>query len=437
MERLLRTRALSSAPLERLPIAPGQPQACLLAAGDLLLSRARSLDPVAVFADARQVWEGADARVGNLESVCTGRKDPAGTIGSSVRAGPEAAEFLGEAQLTAVTVANNHALDYGSEALAESVERVAAQGIHVCGLSPEPGLPARPAVFEVRGVRVGMLGYSDNYRPPAFEAVHAAPAMTNPEEMAAAVAGLARNVDLVIIQLHWGYEFSLHPLRSHREVARRLAAAGAHLVLCHHAHVPMGVEVTGRSLIAHGLGNCLFPPSENQRSGHDWTGLSFLLRIAFSRHGAHSAEFIPYELLPGPSLHLLGGGPRRRFLRALGHMSARLDDSAWLDRLERARIIYETSCIVDLVCRAADQQLVERARLLRTPLHRDLIGALRAIDTAPARLAARFLDGLSETTELAALRRILAERQPRLLGEALPALQKLYRWQDALASRLP
>jgi poly-gamma-glutamate synthesis protein (capsule biosynthesis protein) len=95
----------------------------------------------------------------------------------------------------------------------------------------------------------------------------------------------------VVVQLHWGYEWSMYPLRSQRDLARSYVEAGAHLVVCHHAHVPMGVEVWRDGAIAHGLGNLHFGGSKSGH--HPFRHASFVLRAGLSRSGITDLEVIP------------------------------------------------------------------------------------------------------------------------------------------------
>lgn len=441
MERILRNRCLASAPLETIQVAPGRSTASMLTVGDVCLPYKKRLQVDVALAGVRELWESADARIGNLESVGTSRTTAAASTGSSIRCPPEGLDFLRDARFTAVTVANNHSLDYGSSGLLESVQEVSARGIAYCGLSRAPGAAAAPALFEVNGIRIGMLGWCDNYRPPAFEAVYTSPGITVEEEMITAIRDLRRRVDLVIAQLHWGYEFSLHPLRTHRDIARRLAASGAHLVLCHHAHVPMGIEVMNGSLIAHGLGNFLFnlhTLRSYQAENHDWTRLSFILNVMFNREGIQRAEVIPCEILPGPSSRPLSGIRRYQFIKAMGRMSARLADTARLDRLERSRTVHETFRIVKAMVEASDTQLIERAMQLNTPLYRSLTASLDSLETVSSqRVAALFRDLAEAAPDEVAVGRVFKQVQSWEFRQTMEELRRLYSWRDALDSRLP
>lgn len=436
LERVARYRCLAAAPLETLQVLPGESSLTLLAAGDLALNRFASFEATSVLGDVAPIWNQADVRIANLETVCTSRTKPAGTIGSSLRADPEAVKFVQSARLTAVTVANNHALDFGSDGLAESVERVRGAGVAVCGAAPEPTVPAEPALFTAGGVSFGMIGYCDSHRNPAEEAVHMMPATATPERIQGAIRDLAKKVDIVIVQMHWGYEFIVHPLLRHREMARQFADAGAHIVLCHHAHVPMGIEVWGSSIIAQGLGNWLFEPQKYLISGHDWTQQSFLLQLAISRKGVHSASVVPFGIDKGPQISLLAGNAREFFLRGMSRMSQSLQDSRWLGRVERCRTIFETVQLLSTLPSYSDIELRQRALSLRTPIRVELASALSLFDGKAAQLATVLRDVAARAEHPGMIRRLVASAQTTIaLG--LEDLRRQYRWQDAFLARVP
>jgi hypothetical protein len=190
-------------------------------------------------------------------------------------------------------------------------------------------------MLEAKGIRVGMLGYTDDYRPawpPA--AATAGPAPARDELILQDLEAIRPSVDIVVLQLHWGVEFAMYPWLSHRTRARRYAEAGADLVLCHHAHVPMGVEVWKRSVIAYGLGNLVFPASRDFTRGHPWKHRSVVLKVAFDRSGISHVEMIPVETRPDFSVAPSTGARRAQMLGALGKASKGLQDSKKLARLE-------------------------------------------------------------------------------------------------------
>ncbi len=234
-------------PTEVLQVTGGEPVASLLAGGDIVLSREvynaiRNRGPASIFAPLKPILDACDLRVANLESPLTRCEAQRGTLGGVLKAPPESVEALTAARFDAVTVANNHCMDFGSEGLLECLHTLDAHAIRHCGAGDSPLSARSPAVLEAKGIRVGMLGYADDYRPASPLNSAAGPAPARDEEILQDLRAIRSTVDIVVLQLHWGVEFTMYAWLTHRTRARRYAEAGADLVLCHHAHVPMGLE---------------------------------------------------------------------------------------------------------------------------------------------------------------------------------------------------
>jgi poly-gamma-glutamate capsule biosynthesis protein CapA/YwtB (metallophosphatase superfamily) len=321
--------------------------ASLLAGGDIVLGRGvheaiRDRGPGSVFAPLKSVLDGCDLRVANLESTLTHCETPPGTFGGVLKAPPESVEALSAAGFDAVTLANNHCMDFGPEGLGECLRILDTHAIRHCGAGDSPLSARRPAMLEAKGIRVGMLGYTDDYRPAWPPAAAAAgPAPARDELILQDLEAIRPSADIVVLQLHWGVEFAMYPWLSHRTRARRYAEAGADLVLCHHAHVPMGVEVWKRSVIAYGLGNLVFPASRDLTRGHPWKHRSVVLKVAFDRSGISHVEMIPVETRPDFSVAPSTGARRAQMLGALGKASKGLQDSKKLARLEADQLARE------------------------------------------------------------------------------------------------
>jgi hypothetical protein len=170
----------------------------------------------------------------------------------------------------------------------------------------------------------------------------------------------------------------MYPMRTHRDLARSYVDAGADLVLCHHAHVPMGIERRARGLIAYGLGNLWF--GRSARDDHPFRYASFLLRVAFSSTGRAAAEVVPVWTPPDGSLSLPPAAIAERVRRGVGYLSTRMDAASYLDRVEE-RLEARQGCllVLDLAQRAAEGDTrgrLERSRHLTAPRQRGLVGSL-------------------------------------------------------------
>ena len=234
-----------------------------------------------VFAATRTALRSADLAIGNLESAIVDRDTVADSALSPVFAAPRAAApLLADAGFGVLGTANNHAWDFGKDALLESVARLDSAGIAHAGTGPTPDAALRPAMVRRRGWTVAVFSVTFIINFPDLVV------QGHPAECCIAWADTVRlrdairsardsGADLVLVMLHAGREYRDVPPDDVRATARGIVRAGADAVIGHHPHVPQGLEwVDGRPIL-YSLGNFVFA----QR--RPWTnrGLAALLTV--------------------------------------------------------------------------------------------------------------------------------------------------------------
>jgi poly-gamma-glutamate capsule biosynthesis protein CapA/YwtB (metallophosphatase superfamily) len=274
----------------------------LALAGDTMLGRgvARALATTPperlVAAEVAELMRGADLAVVNLECCVSdrGRRWDAPGKPFFFRAPPRAVELLALLGVGCVTLANNHALDYGPQALLDTLDHLAGAGIAAVGAGPALDEARRPAVLDAAGVRVAVLGATDH--PADFAAGPARPGVAYadlaagvPEWLPAAVRDAAAHAEVVLVTPHWGPNMTATPVPHVRQAAAALLEAGATLVAGHSAHVPHGVG--GRVL--YDLGDFLDDYAVDRRLRND-LGLLFL--VTLDRGGPVGLEAVPLKL---------------------------------------------------------------------------------------------------------------------------------------------
>jgi len=210
------------------------------AAGDLDLSGATG-DPLGA---AAALLPSGGLRVVNLESPLTARGVTTTPDGGPVRlaAAPARARLLA-GRVDVVSLANNHALDWGEGGRDDTRRALAAVGVRAL----VDGEVADVATLGGRPVRL-----IARFLPPGADLARAGDALV--PSVRAARAGAAA----VLVSLHWGRTGLLLPAEEQRALAARLVDAGAAAVLGHGPHTLQGVERRGRGLIAYSLGNLAF-----------------------------------------------------------------------------------------------------------------------------------------------------------------------------------
>jgi poly-gamma-glutamate capsule biosynthesis protein CapA/YwtB (metallophosphatase superfamily) len=220
-----------------------------------------------------------------------------------LRARPGAAEELRQAGFDLLGLANNHALDYGSAALAETISRLEQAGLATMGVGLEPASAASPVFRDIGGLRLAFVAFSTVPDPEADTADRGCtPALSKLDGAVATVAAARAQADAVIVSVHWGYEYELAPDPSQRRAAQALLDAGADLVVGHHPHVVQGTEIRyGQGndrdrFVAFSLGNLLF----DQEQGESRQGL--VLTALFDRYGLRAVQALPIRAGPHPQL---------------------------------------------------------------------------------------------------------------------------------------
>lgn len=169
-----------------------------------------------------------------------------------------------------VSLANNHALDQGSEGLEETIRAARARGIGVVG-AWLPGEAAEGVEWlRVGDLRVAVLGVSyGSNRPRGDARLDVVPFEDYPstaegraaeERFLAKVRRAGQGSDLVVVMAQGGTEYLPGASVGQRRFFRALAVAGAQVVVGAHSHVPAPWEVAGGSLFAWGLGDAVPRP---------------------------------------------------------------------------------------------------------------------------------------------------------------------------------
>jgi poly-gamma-glutamate capsule biosynthesis protein CapA/YwtB (metallophosphatase superfamily) len=216
-------------------------------AGDTMLGRkvgaaiAESGPEPLVAEDVVAVAREADLLVLNLECCISERGERWPDPGKPFffRAPPAATETLLRLGVSCVTLANNHALDFGAEGLLDTFEHLRAAGIDWVGAGTDRERARSHVMLESDGLRLAVFGCSDH--PAAYAAGADSPGIAYGLEWLPQAIKRAE-ADVVLVTPHWGPNMAPEPLPSIRRSADILRGAGAALVAGHSAHVFHGVE---------------------------------------------------------------------------------------------------------------------------------------------------------------------------------------------------
>lgn len=207
-------------------------------------------------------------RIANLETAVT-RSERWLEKGINYRMSPGNLPVLRAIGLDAVTLANNHVLDWGPEGLLETLERLHATGIATAGAGRDLEQAWAPAALGVPGggrLLLFAVAHGSSGVPEGWAAGPDRPGVARiPDLGAAVVADLAariaaarRPADRVILSIHWGSNWGYAVSEAQRRFARALVErAGVDLVFGHSSHHPRPVEIRSGRAILYGAGDVL------------------------------------------------------------------------------------------------------------------------------------------------------------------------------------
>jgi poly-gamma-glutamate synthesis protein (capsule biosynthesis protein) len=257
-------QAIPSEPASPPPGAPEKREHTLLFAGDVMLSRGVGArmesqdDWTLPFEEIAETLHSADLRFCNLECPISDQGRNLHHL-YSFRADPRALEGLKAAGFDVVSLANNHAYDWGPAALLDSLERLRAAGIRAVGAGQNILAAHYPVLINVGGLRLAFLGYVEIDPKEATAGVdRPGVAWLDPAQVLADIRFARPVADLVIVCPHWGVEYAVKPAREQVEFAHRMIDAGADLIVGSHPHVVQPLEAYHGRWIAYSLGNFVF-----------------------------------------------------------------------------------------------------------------------------------------------------------------------------------
>jgi poly-gamma-glutamate synthesis protein (capsule biosynthesis protein) len=280
-------------------------------------------------AAVRPLLDGADITIANVDSVLSPLGDPVPKW-VNLRGPRDAAWDLRSLGIDVVSLANNHAMDFRAEAMLDMRHALQEAGVRTIGAGCTLAEACAPAVFEVRGRTIAMLGISCTLpegsaagpsspgiapvrihtayhvdeslsleQPGSMPAVRTWPDERHLDRARDDVARARAAADHAIVVVHWGvpapWRTPVQPIVQdyQRRLAHDLIEAGADAILGIHAHELHGIEIYRERPIAYCLGNFWV----DSLPRHSWLGReSLVLRMHLRAHTPPEIEIVPVLL---------------------------------------------------------------------------------------------------------------------------------------------
>lgn len=269
-------------------------------AGDVMIGR--NVDKVIAQKGYRYPWgnvlellQQTDINIVNLEAALTNSNKKVDKV-FNFKASPDKVKTLVEAKISAVSLANNHILDFDTEGLLETVSSLTNAGIQYTGAGLNSEEAARPAIIHCKNIRLGLLSFTDNERRwkagPECRGTNYIDISDSKDKKRAliAVQQLRKDVELLVVSLHWGPNMQEEPPALFVDFAHQLIKEGADIIHGHSAHIFQAIEVYQNKLVLYDTGDFIDDYMVNKVLRND---LSFFYLIEINNHKMERLKLIP------------------------------------------------------------------------------------------------------------------------------------------------
>jgi len=205
--------------------------------------------PDYLFDNVRSLFNDGDIVFGNLECSIMSEDSVNGQEPKFFCAEPNVIEGLKNANFNVLSVANNHIMENTDVLFWNTVQLLRNNSIHPVGIANEI------EIIDVKGYKIAFLAYSfieDNIPNSGYNKIY------SEEPILQDIRKIRSDVDLIIISLHWGYEYVPYPSPDQIRIGRKLVDAGADIILGGHPHVTQSYEIYKNRPIFYSLGNFIF-----------------------------------------------------------------------------------------------------------------------------------------------------------------------------------
>lgn len=268
--------------------------------------------------DVLQIMRNSDIMMINNEFPYSMRGTPTPEKTFTFRANPDSVSFLQEMGVDIVSLANNHAYDFGETALLDTFDTLEGAGIPYVGAGRNKEEAQKTSYFIVNDTKIAILSATQIERldTPDTKAATDTNAGVfrcwNNKELLEQIRIAKENSDFVIVYIHWGTENEAATDWAQDKQAPEMADAGANLIIGDHPHCLQKIDLAAGVPVVYSLGNFWFN-SKTLDTG--------MVQVTIANDKLKSLQFIPC-LQSGCKTSLLGDGEKQRVLTYLNTLSS-------------------------------------------------------------------------------------------------------------------
>jgi gamma-polyglutamate biosynthesis protein CapA len=233
------------------------------------------------FEHCKNDFEESDLNIANLECVIADQSNKERPFSDLLRVPNCFVNILKNNHIHLVNLANNHTLDHGELAFGEMVRTMNDFGIKTFGYAPGKLFQKQPLVISIRNVKAGFLGYNlanldDSELKNQIDAI------------IKILATVSSHVDILVISLHWAYEYVNFPAPRFIEIGKEFIRNGADILFGHHSHQLQGVIKYKNKVFAPSLGNFVFDDKRRKNR------ITAILKVNVDPEFNLNCDLLPY-----------------------------------------------------------------------------------------------------------------------------------------------
>jgi poly-gamma-glutamate synthesis protein (capsule biosynthesis protein) len=261
--------------------------------------------------------QNADILMVNNEFPYSDRGTPLADKQFTFRAKPSTVSYLDDLGVDIVSLANNHAYDYGEQAFLDTMSTLEEAGIPYVGAGRNLEEASRPVYYIINNMKIAFISATQierNDNPDTKGATDSSAGVFrcwNGEKLLETIKDARENSDYVIVYLHWGTENDADIDWAQEKQAAEVAEAGADLIIGDHPHCLQPIGVVQGVPVIYSLGNFWFN-SKTVDTG--------LLKVTLNQDGLQACQFIPC-LQSACKTTLLQGSEKERVLAYMRSIS--------------------------------------------------------------------------------------------------------------------
>jgi len=278
-----------------------------------------------LFGDAIEIFQNSDFSIFNLESVLSDKGKAINKGGPNLRGSPKAVNSIKKAGFDLACLANNHIMDFGEEAVIDTLDILKESDINYVGIASNRTKELSNHIVTIKSIKFGIVNCAET------EDIRIANEDFGPFDITStliekSITDLRNKVDHIIVIIHGGREYVPIPSNHMINHFKRFREKGANLIVGHHPHVPQGFEVAKGYLSSYSLGNFIFHTKEKIVKKYPYSNKGFILRATFSKKSIIKAEFIPYNIVNGKGIELMNKKEKENFNIYLQEITKILND---------------------------------------------------------------------------------------------------------------